>query len=175
MSTKAISNEKIKAYVRLLGNPYASLSFYDDPSDSLEQRQAEFRKLENPHAHSYFFGEPDDESGNAGSRQTLIEFGDATHSRKKVRESKSLHTTNLEKQLDGVLQLYRPYVSRNDWVRVNAYRGSFLERASRTPQVADKVIAGLGKLKFSLMPDEKVEFNRAPVDKIISELEKLLS
>ena len=54
------------------------------------------------------------------------------------------------------------------------YRPDFLKQAGETPERAERATNRLQKFKFSLLPDEKVEYNRAPAVRIISELEKIL-
>jgi hypothetical protein len=54
------------------------------------------------------------------------------------------------------------------------YRPVFLKQAGEIPERAERVANRLQKFKFSLQPDEKVEHNRAPAVRIISELEKIL-
>jgi hypothetical protein len=111
---------------------------------TLEQKRLYFRELQDPHAHDSIFGNPDD------NRKAL------------------------EKELDEVLNLYKPFVARNDWERVIDYRPIFIREATKTAIIADRTISRLQKLKFSLPANEKVEFNRAPAARIIGELEKLL-
>jgi hypothetical protein len=143
--------QKANAYIRLLENPYASLSLFDDSTDSVaqeptvEQKRAYLRKLENPHAHSSIF-DPQEEMRRG-----------------------------LETTLDEVLQLYRPYIARNEWSRVKEYRAVFIENATASAEKAERVMGHLKRLGFHLDPDENVEYNRAPAARIINELEKILN
>jgi hypothetical protein len=77
--------------------------------------------------------------------------------------------------LDEVLRLYKPYVARSDWGQVEAYRSSFLSEADKTPLARMRVATRLKELRFSLMPGEKVEHNRAPAARILGELKRLLA
>jgi hypothetical protein len=142
---------KVRAYLKLLGNPYASLSILDEfdgpaaPTPSFEDKQAYFKILEDPHAYGSIFGELED------------------------------NNEILEKELDEVLSLYKPYVAQSDWKRVEDYRPVFMKKATETAARAEQIIGRLRGLRFSLSPGEKVEFNRAPAVRIISELEKILT
>lgn len=153
----------MQAALRLMGNPYASLSLFDDTAEeaavepSLQQMRAYFKKLENPHAFSSIFGDAGDDLWQAAAK----------------RKKNDLIAV-LENGLDEVLSLYKPYVARNEWKRLMDYRPDFLKQASETPERAKRVTNRLQKFKFSLLPDEKVEYNRAPAVRIISELEKIL-
>jgi hypothetical protein len=155
--------EKVQAALRLMENPYASLSLFDDTADdtavepSFEQKRAYFKKLENPHAFSSIFGDAGDDLWQAAAKR-----------------NKNDVIAVLEKGLDEILTLYKPYVARNEWKRLMDYRPDFLKQAGETPERAERATNRLQKFKFSLLPDEKVEYNRAPAVRIISELEKIL-
>jgi hypothetical protein len=155
--------EKMQAALRLMGNPYASQSLFDDTAEdaavepSFEQKSAYFKKLENPHAFSSIFGDAGDDLWQAAAKR-----------------NKNDVIAVLGKELDEVLGLYKPYVARNEWKRLMDYRPIFLKQAGETPERAECVANRLQKFKFSLLPDEKVEYNRAPAVRIISELEKIL-
>jgi len=155
--------EKVQAALRLIGNPYASLSLFDDTDKntavepSFEQKRAYFKKLENPHAFSSIFGDVGDDLWQAAAKRNKNDI-----------------IVVLEKELDEVLGLYKPYVAKNEWRRLMDYRPIFLKQAGETPERTERVTNRLQKFKFSLSPDEKVEHNRAPAVRIISELEKIL-
>ena len=155
--------EKVQAALRLMGNPYASISLFDDAGEdatiepNFEQKRAYFKKLENPHAFSSIFGDAGDDLWQAAAK----------------RKGNNLITV-LEKELNEVLGLYKPYVARNEWKRLMDYRPDFLKQASETTERAERATNRLQKFKFSLLPSEKVEYNRAPADRIISELKKIL-
>lgn len=153
----------MQAALRLMGNPYASLSLFDDTIDlsvvepSIEQKRAYFKNLENPHAFSSIFGDSEENLWQATARR---QRNDAF--------------INLKSALDEVLQLYQPYITRKDWTELKDFKPVFIEAAGGTPERAVQVTNRLQKLKFSLLPGEKVECNRAPAIRIISELKKLL-
>ena len=155
--------EKVQAVLKLMGNPYASLSLFADeeellaPGPTSEQKRAYFRKLENPHAFSAIFGNSEDNLWQAAARR-----------------QKSDVFVGLEKELDEILDLYKDYVARSEWKQLKDFRPVFLEEARKTPERAKQVITRLQRFKFSLAPDEKVEYNRAPAIRIISELKKIL-
>jgi hypothetical protein len=155
--------EKMQAALRLMGNPYASLSLFDDTAEgtavepSFEQKRVYFKKLENPHAFSSIFGDAGDDLWQAAAK----------------RNGNNLITV-LEKELDEVLGLYKPYVARNDWKHLMDYRPVFLKQVGETPERVERVTNRLQKFKFSLLPGEKVEHNRAPADRVISEFKKIL-
>jgi hypothetical protein len=156
--------EKVQAALRLMGNPYASLSLFDDaPEDvtstesTYKQKRAYFKKLENPHAFSSIFGDAGDDLWQAAAKRNGNNLIDL-----------------LEKELDEVLGLYQPYVARNDWKQLMDFRPVFLKQVGETPERVEGVTNRLQKFKFSLLPGEKVEYNRAPADRIIRELNKIL-
>lgn len=153
----------MQAALRLMGNPYASLSLFPDEEESVaveptfEQKRAYFKKLEDPHAFSEIFGNSDDNLWQAATRR-----------------QKNDVFASVEKDLDEVLNQYKRYVAQDQWEKLMAFRPIFLEEASDSPEHAERVINRLQKFKFSLDPGEKVEFNRAKADPIISELKKIL-
>jgi hypothetical protein len=155
--------EKVQTALRLMGNPYASLSLFADEEESVaaepnfEQKRAYFKKLENPHAFSAILGDSDDNLWRAAARR-----------------QKNDVFASLDKALDEVFILYKPYVARLQWKQLMDFRPVFLKDASETPERAEQVTNRLQKFKFSLAPGEKVEHNRAPADRIISELKKSL-
>jgi hypothetical protein len=155
--------EKVQAVLRLMGNPYASLSLFPDEDESaiaeptFKQKRAYFKKLEDPHAYSEIFGDSDDNLWQAAAR----------------RQENDVFV-RLEKELDEILDLYKGYVARNEWKQLTNFRPVFLEEARETSERAKQVIVRLQRFKFSLAPDEKVEYNRAPAIRIISELKKIL-
>ena len=155
--------EKVQTALRLMGNPYASLSLFADEEESVaaepnfKQKRAYFKKMENPHAFSVIFGDSDDNLWRAAARR-----------------QKNDVFASLDKALDEVFILYKPYVARNQWKQLMDFRPVFLKDASETPERAEQITNRLQKFKFSLAPGEKVEHNRAPADRIISELKKIL-
>jgi hypothetical protein len=184
MSAKSPSAERVKAQIRLLQNPYASLSMREDeeqdtpPKATLEQKQAYFRKLQNPYAYYAIFGDPEDEQvfGSAKiPKQAVLPLGEASDHSYVQQQDSSISKEELEKLVDEVFRLYKPYVARSEWSQVEAYRSSFLKEASSTPAARSRVAARLRMLKFSLMPGEKVEQNRAPAQRLLGELKRLLA
>jgi hypothetical protein len=174
VSAQDDATEKRMAYVKVLQDPYASLSI-EDVSDHIEpvetsvnQKQAYFSLLQNPCAYDAVFGELDSEANvippTARLRQEQVK-GASGH---------IVGKTHIAKELDTVLRLYKPYVARNEWPRVVEYTSVFLEKATRPGLYPERVIGRLRELRFSLMPNEKVEYNRAPAQRIISELEKVI-
>src|ERR1039458_6529410 len=103
--------EKVQAALRLMGNPYASLSLFDDASEdaavepSFEQKRTYFRKLENPHAFSSIFGDAGDDLWQAAAKRNKIGV--------------------LEQELDEVLRSYKPHVARTEWKKLMDYRSDF--------------------------------------------------
>lgn len=150
----------MQAALRLMENPYASLSLFGDVAEetavepSSEQKRAYFKKLENPHAYSSIFGDAGDDLWRVAAKREKI--------------------VGLEKELDDVLSSYKPHVARTEWKKLMDYRPDFVRKAIDPPEQIERVINRLQKFKFALLPDEKVEHNRAPVVRIISELEKIL-
>lgn len=156
--------EKVQAALRLMGNQYASLSLFPDEDESVaaeptfEQKRTYFRKLEDPHAFNEIFGNADDNLWQAAAnRQKADVF------------------VNLEKELDLILNQYKRFVAQNQWGMLMEFKPVFLRKAGDTPEHALQATNRLGKFRFSLGLDEKVQHNRAPAVRIISELEKILS
>ena len=155
--------EKVQAALRLMGNPYASLSLFLEDEEvvgiepSFEQKRAYLKKLENPHAFNSIFEDSDDNLWQAAAKRQKNNMPEV-----------------LEKELDNILLQYKPFVARNQWDEVMNFKTSFLKQASETTQRAEQVINRLQKLRFSLAPGEKVEYNRAPANRIIDELKKIL-
>lgn len=184
MSAQSPSAERVKAQIRLLQNPYASLSMQEDDEQdaprevTLEQKRAYFQKLQNPYAYYAIFGDPEDEQELGSARipkqavLPLIDGGSHSHDQ---QQDSTISKDELEKLLDEVFRLYKPYVARSEWAQVEAYRSSFLNEASVTPAARARVATRLRKLKFSLMPGEKVEQNRAPAQRLLGELKRLLA
>ncbi|HWX18410.1 MAG TPA: hypothetical protein VN578_00760 [Candidatus Binatia bacterium] len=152
-----------KAVARF-GNPYRFVELDEDGFNpqppTLEQQRAYLRKLEDPYA---FHGIFDFEDGQA--QPTCAQSTPA---------DKTVPTTRLRASLDEVLNAYKPYIARSEWKKVTDYRPEFLFEAQRDPARAALILHKLEQLKFSLMPGEKVEFNRAPAERIVSQLKKLL-
>lgn len=90
------------------------------------------------------------------------------------RELASDLSPSLEETLDEILRQYKPYVARHDWSQVTEFRREFLQQARVNPGAITTIIQRLNTYRFSLSRDEKVEFNRAPAARIISELTRLL-
>jgi len=144
-----------------MGDPYASLSLIDDADEatavepSFEQKRTYFKKLENPHAFSSIFGDAGDDLWQSAAKRNRVVV--------------------LEKELDEVLRSYKPHIAKAEWKKLMDYRPDFLKRAGDTPERVEPLINRLQKVKIPLFSDEKVEFNRAPAIRIISELEKILA
>jgi hypothetical protein len=155
---------KRKAYIKLLGNPYASLSLDDEAVDpqppSLDARRAYLRTMGNPYAFAALCNDEDEQTAKREEKPP------ATH--------RSSSGNTLPTVLDDLLQLYKPYVARDEWARVLSYREEFLAQAPQSRYPIERLTQRIGDLIFSLMPGEKVQFNRAPADRIITELKRLL-
>src|SRR5689334_17042948 len=111
--------EKVQAALRLMGNPYASLSLFPDEDESVaveptfEQKRAYFKKLEDPHAFSEIFGDSEDNLWLAATRRQKNDVLNDVFA-------------NLEKELDEVLNLYKNYVARSEWNQLIDFRPVFL-------------------------------------------------
>lgn len=139
----------------------------DDGSDPFSEGLAKFH---NP----YLFLELEEQ--NAAGALAELTVVQAAHAADEERPSApSDYRRELADQLDDMLGQYQPNVSKPDWFRVLEFRPAFLDQATRTPELARRTSGRLMKLRLSLMPGEKVEYNRAPADRIIAELRKLLS
>ena len=150
MSLQSPTRGEIQAYVRRLGNPYALLAFIDDePQVTGQQKRAYFKNLQNPHAFDAIFGEPSDIAPASGA--------------------------SIESELDAVLSLYKSHVARSEWDRVSEYRPSFLAGAKRSRKTTEELVTALRSFRFTLLPNERVEYNRAPAEAIIRALKELLA
>lgn len=132
---------------------------------TFEQKMARIRRSGNPYTWYSLF-EEEDSSTRKESR---------TYAKSDQSNVRSANPSPIERLLDEVLGLYQPHVARNEWARVTSFRTQFLQEARINTSMEERVRARLEELKFSLMPGEKVEYNRAPSEAIISELKKLLS
>lgn len=181
MSKKLTNAAKEKAYITLLGNPYAKLSFYDEAEETvlqaptINQERARLKGMQNPYAFLEYYGE--EQVGkrlSAKPTQTLINFTDNLSTQPENFPKKPVSSPDLTNVLDEVLQIYKPYIARSEWTKVTEYRSTFIADAQKSRVLTSRVVDRLQKLKFSLLPGEKVEFNRAPAAKIIDQLKKLL-
>ena len=170
MENSAPFRKRVAAY----GNPYRFVEFeandkVSPPADpTVQQKRDNLRRLENPYAWHGLFDDAEAQEGGTASESK----GNSGPFVKAVAESATSEQV-LQSLLDEVLSQYRPYVARNEWAKVLEFRAEFLQRAS-VPGAIRRVSHQLQQLKFSLMPGEKVEFNRAPAERIIVELKKLL-
>ena len=84
-----------------------------------------------------------------------------------------LSRADLERELEQVLELYRPHVAPDQWSRVVAHQPIFIERATTSQRKVVTVFQRLRSLRFSLEKGEKVEAHRARAEVIIRGLEEL--
>lgn len=168
---------RTRGIIKRLGNPYASLSLVDDPDlmptpiGIAERRRAQFRAMQNPHAHFDFFGESaDPETENHLSGQLELGVDGSVPNREHLRSG-----SGFIKALGEVLEQYRPYVARNEWSKLLAYRELFIEKAARSKLSSGQITERINLMKFTLMPGEKVEYNRAPASRIIQALDQVLN
>jgi hypothetical protein len=157
--------EKVQAALRLMGNPYASLSLFPDGEESVaaeptfEQKRTYFRKLEDPHAFSEIFGDSDDNLWQVAAK----------------REKEKNIVIFLENELDGILSKYRPFVDRKEWSKLMEFKPYFIRKASQTHEQAERVANRLQQFKFSLLlPGEKAAHNRAEAKPIIENLLQII-
>jgi hypothetical protein len=180
MSKDSGSSEKWRSQVAIFQNPYRFLELEEEslggvPNEpTFEQKQAYFSRLQNPHAYQDIFGEIEKEPSLNESPARASQNPRSTVETNLASGGVGISRAHLEKSLLEVLGLFKPYVARKDWAQVMDYRSEFLDDASRTPARAKRVFDRLKELRFSLMPGERVEHNRAPAARIISELKRLL-
>ena len=98
---------------------------------------------------------------------------DKTTTRNHRPDSSVLSRADFENELERVLELYRPYIAKDQWSRVVEYQPIFLQTATASPEKLEKVFQRLQNLRFSLQQGEKVESYRAKADVIIRRLEQL--
>jgi hypothetical protein len=175
MNIKGLS-QKQKARIADYHNPYLFLELEGEFENTIgeatvDQKQLYFTKLQNPPAFYDLFGEDE-----KGSIRSTFEKPHSKISPPNIETGRDtiISREHLEELLDEVLGLYKTHMTRSDWAQVSNYRSEFLDQASRSPATTRRVAAGLEKLKFPLIPGEKVEFNRARAERIIVELKRLL-
>lgn len=176
MKVKAAKEEQVRAYIRLLGNPYASLSIYGETGEVVQAAnpRARIKEMGNPYAFLQLAeNEEDDNLAASHAVQAPLDFPTQPESSEPFTEPQ-LSVNDLGAALDEVLRVYKPYVARGEWSKVEEVRPVLMSRAKKHPEKMALVIKRLKKFAFTLLPGEKVEYNRASADKIISELEKVL-
>jgi len=201
MSAKGTSSQNLGAYLEgASGNPYAILSSYDeDPVDMHRRKIAQETGGGscNPYATLSLFDEdPVDLHLRKNvqapvrvpklpliPRRKAMQQDDLFEPRSEIalvagevsKDSTAISKDELEKEFEQVLDLYKPYVARDQWSIVRDYRSEFLEQAMRNPETSRRVIERLRNFRFSLGPQEKVAANRGPAVRLIAELKKLLA
>jgi hypothetical protein len=167
------NSKSFRQRVAAYGNPYRFLDLEEDedvapPADlPLQQKRAGLRRMENPYAWHAAFDEESPEATSSPNGQRSLK--DVVGASDTILSGKAL-----ESLLDEVLGQYKPYIARNEWVKVVEFRSEFLEEAKADPALTKRVAKRLEQLRFTLMPGEKVEYNRAPAERIIAELKRLL-
>ena len=180
MSAQFHISERRKAKIALFHDPYLFLELeealeHGQKEPALDHKQTFFKNLQNPHAYDDMFGNTDEP---ATRTETSVRIFQRARPSAEVTQSgvdAIVSREHLEEQLDEVLSLYKPFIGKTDWARVKSYRSEFLNEASRSPSRSQRVADRLQRLKFSLMPGERVEYNRAPAERIINELKRLLT
>jgi hypothetical protein len=157
--------EKMQAALRLMGDPYASLSLCADEEEfvtaesTFEQKRAYFKKLEDPHADSEIFGDSDENLWQVAAK----------------RDKEKNIVIFLKNELDGVLSKYRPFVDKKEWSKLMEFKPYFIQKASQNHEQAERVANRLQQFKFSLhLPGEKAAHNRAEADPIIKNLLQII-
>jgi hypothetical protein len=157
-------------------NPYALLELEDDlevPSvePTLEQKQAYFHNLQNPPAYHDIFGDPDEKPSPPDVPKRPAHIGQA----EKISADSAIPRELLEQLFDEVFGPYKPHIARPEWARVMDFRSEFLDKANRSPTIARRVVERLQLLRISLMPGEKIAAYRAPADRLLDELRRILA
>jgi hypothetical protein len=142
--------DDLRARIAKYCNPYRFLELEEPPEEPTLQQKWEYKKSS------------EDEHPSSQNRRAVTADG-------------SVSREDVEKLLDEVLLLYKPYVARSEWSQVLRFRLELLEELTQSGDLMTKAVRGLEQHRFSLMPGEKVQYNRAPATRIISELKKLLS
>jgi hypothetical protein len=179
MSTKSLISKGRKAQMARFHEPYLFLEWEETsketPKDTaLDRKQAYFNLLQEPHAHGDIFGDPQGDATPGKITAKNARTAPSKSGTDQAGRDKAMSRKDLEKLFDEAVSPYKPYIARPDWAKVMAYRSEFLDAASRDPDTAERVGGRLRALKFSLLPGEKVEANRAPAERIIDELKRLL-
>jgi hypothetical protein len=175
-----VSEQNPNCQLELFHNPYCflqeeeaagspSLGFLD------EKKQAYLTNLRDPYAYLEFF--------SANERAQVLPPGEdkaknrlapKTHRGKKQPSDSQMTRQDLEDLVDEVLAKHKPNVARGEWSKVMEYKSEFLTLASATPETSARVAEALRSLNLQLLPGEKIEFYRAPAERIIAELKRLL-
>lgn len=139
--------------------------------DGLMHEDDDFRARVAVYENPYRFIPQSDDEGEILTRTVSAESRPEAGKSSESRGS----TESVEELLEEVLRQYRLYVAKDEWSKVLLFRPEFLRGANVSRQKVERVAVRLKQFQFSLMPGEKVEFNRAPAERIIGELKKLLS
>ena len=156
MSTQSNDAENARAYVRLLQNPYASLSIQDEPEESipvettLEQKRTYFRKLENPHAHSEVFGESTAIQESVEAKPTPLVSPKGANRQISKRDFQ-----------DGCRRILLQYTPPDEGPVLRQHYRDFISRnENRSPEQRFRFLNELGKYDISTSGNFKPQFNR---------------
>lgn len=153
---KPIRSDKTSAYLRLLGNPYASLQIAEEPAISSQQvlRTAEQRAyislLENPYASLSLQFAPETSANRIA------------HSPRKDEAEKSMSKADFRKVCNGILHQYMPALERG---RLRAHYKNFVQRNESRPATGRfALVQQLRKYDLSGVRGIQVRFNRERYD-----------
>jgi hypothetical protein len=164
------SADAVRVRMARYHNPYIVLEWEEDALMTAQagrgRKESYYERLQEPAAYYDLFGSPDH----------LVEttVAECKNQGRTFQGDSFVSRDGLEDLLSQVLSLYKPYVAKSHWTRVMEFRPQFLLEATRTQTLAQRTARRLEELKFSLMPGEKIEYNRASADQIIKALTGLL-
>jgi hypothetical protein len=156
MSAQNTRSEKTKAALKLLQNPYASLSLEDETADdassdaTMEQKHAYYRKLENPCAFDAVFGEPTEPA-----QQVVLKTSSIGLSRP---QSRGISKKDFE---EGCRRILRQYVPPSEGQTLRPHYRDFIARnARRSPEQRSRILDGLSKYDLATSGNFSPQFNR---------------
>lgn len=155
MADGKIDLEKIRAYLKASGNPYASLSILEDSEKSDHQEASDdkkhqyLKKMENPYAHHAIFSDAPGIAPSSYARQHKINRpkGSVTLSKKDFRENCNRILSQYVPSEEGkaLRAHYRDFVTRNEL---------------RPPNERFRIVELLSKYDLSGTENYRPHFNR---------------
>lgn len=143
----------MKAWLKNLQNPYASLALLDEEEvtqPTLEAKQVYFRKLQNPHAYDAVFGDTEDQGDprNSDERATTVPFSvDRSLSKRDFHE--------------GCRRILLQYLPPDEGRVLRPHQRDFILRnEDTTPNNRFRILEKLRKYDLSTAGPFKPHFNR---------------
>lgn len=158
MSAEGLRDEKTKAALKLLGNPYASLSLVEDREDVdltnviTDPKRVYYKLLENPCAYDSIFGDPVAE-GEEKHGTSDANTCDVTSHQKSRCSKKSFQ--------DGCRRIFLQYIPPSEGRTLRPhYRDFIIRNETNSPEHRFRLLGELRKYDISTSGDFKPHFNR---------------